>query len=348
MQLTEAFSGPSARTSPGSWCTPRARATTSTSWSARRPPSSRPSRAPLHRPLQPGSRPHPSATTPTGAGSSRGRVPEAVAPFDVADLSVTVNGVEACRGGGAHRDRSEVDMTPRETLIEVDLGAGQATGDIWTMAIDDYVEEQRLLLMTSPATPQPAAVRGRRRRGPAGRQEPARTARRRPRRGAREVRGAHRSDALDAAFPREDRRGQAPAATPWSMTSCVAVSRRSDRDSGAVCQQCPQALGRSDSPVLAARASDGQQSVGLVSRWYPASTGCSVSVVVEELVCSLSDRTYSLTAWSLRVRARQFRHPEPGPEGIACLRRDLHRPGSPGSKPNDMIVRLRPARPESE
>ena len=74
--------------------------------------------------------------------SAAGCVPEAVAPFDVAHLSVTVNGVEVCRAGGAHRDRSEVDMTPRETLIEVDLGAGGATGDIWTNDLThDYVEE---------------------------------------------------------------------------------------------------------------------------------------------------------------------------------------------------------------
>ena len=74
--------------------------------------------------------------------SAAGCVPEAVAPFDVADLSVTVNGIEVCRAGGAHRDRSEVDMTPRETLIEVDLGAGDASGDIWTNDLThDYVEE---------------------------------------------------------------------------------------------------------------------------------------------------------------------------------------------------------------
>ena len=74
--------------------------------------------------------------------AAAGCVPEHVAPFDVADLSVTVNGVEVCRAGGAHRDRSEVDMTPRETLIEVDLGAGDATGDIWTNDLThDYVEE---------------------------------------------------------------------------------------------------------------------------------------------------------------------------------------------------------------
>lgn len=74
--------------------------------------------------------------------AAAGCVPEAVAPFSVDDLSVLVNGVEVCRAGGAHRDRSEVDMTPRETLIEVSLGAGDATGDIWTNDLThDYVEE---------------------------------------------------------------------------------------------------------------------------------------------------------------------------------------------------------------
>lgn len=74
--------------------------------------------------------------------AAAGCVPEDVAPFAVEDLCVSVNGVEVCRSGGAHRDRSEVDMTPRETLIEVDLGAGTATGDIWTNDLThEYVEE---------------------------------------------------------------------------------------------------------------------------------------------------------------------------------------------------------------
>src|SRR5690606_11872164 len=74
--------------------------------------------------------------------AAAGCVPETLAPFDVSALSVTVNGIEVCREGGAHRDRSEVDMTPRETLIEVDLGAGDAAADIWTNDLThDYVEE---------------------------------------------------------------------------------------------------------------------------------------------------------------------------------------------------------------
>ena len=74
--------------------------------------------------------------------AAAGCVPKDVAPFAVEDLCVSVNGVEVCRSGGAHLDRSEVDMTPRETLIEVDLGAGTATGDIWTNDLThEYVEE---------------------------------------------------------------------------------------------------------------------------------------------------------------------------------------------------------------
>ncbi|WP_106507212.1 bifunctional glutamate N-acetyltransferase/amino-acid acetyltransferase ArgJ [Brachybacterium timonense] len=74
--------------------------------------------------------------------AAAGCVPEDVAPFDPAQLSVSVNGVEVCRHGGAHIDRSEVDMTPRETVIEVNLDAGTAEGDIWTNDLThEYVEE---------------------------------------------------------------------------------------------------------------------------------------------------------------------------------------------------------------
>jgi glutamate N-acetyltransferase/amino-acid N-acetyltransferase len=74
--------------------------------------------------------------------SAAGCVPEEVAPFDPAALSVRVNGVQVCRDGGAFEDRSLVDMTPRETLVEVDLDAGTAAADIWTNDLThDYVEE---------------------------------------------------------------------------------------------------------------------------------------------------------------------------------------------------------------
>ncbi|MFC0672885.1 bifunctional glutamate N-acetyltransferase/amino-acid acetyltransferase ArgJ [Brachybacterium hainanense] len=74
--------------------------------------------------------------------AAAGCVPESVAPFDPADLAVSVNGVQVSRGGGVGESRDLVDMTPRECLIEVDLGAGSACGDIWTNDLThDYVEE---------------------------------------------------------------------------------------------------------------------------------------------------------------------------------------------------------------
>src|SRR5699024_6689124 len=86
--------------------------------------------------------------------SAAGCVPEALAPFAVEDLSGRVIGDEVCRAGGAHRDRSEVDMTPRELLIEVDLGAGAATGDTWTNYLThDYGEENSAYSSCPPATP---------------------------------------------------------------------------------------------------------------------------------------------------------------------------------------------------
>ncbi|EWS82274.1 N-acetylglutamate synthase [Brachybacterium phenoliresistens] len=74
--------------------------------------------------------------------AAAGCVPEDVAPFDPAALAVSVNGVQVSRGGGVGEPRESVDMTPRECLIEVDLGAGDATADIWTNDLThDYVEE---------------------------------------------------------------------------------------------------------------------------------------------------------------------------------------------------------------
>ncbi|GAA1737241.1 bifunctional glutamate N-acetyltransferase/amino-acid acetyltransferase ArgJ [Brachybacterium phenoliresistens] len=74
--------------------------------------------------------------------AAAGCVPEDVAPFDPAALAVSVNGVQVSLGGGVGEPRESVDMTPRECLIEVDLGAGDATADIWTNDLThDYVEE---------------------------------------------------------------------------------------------------------------------------------------------------------------------------------------------------------------
>ena len=70
--------------------------------------------------------------------SSLGTVPPEVAPYDSNKVTVDVNGVRICENGGAGRDRSEVDMTPREVHIDIDLHAGNAEATVWT---DDLPHE---------------------------------------------------------------------------------------------------------------------------------------------------------------------------------------------------------------
>ena len=70
--------------------------------------------------------------------SSLGTVPPEVAPYDSNKVTVDVNGVRICENGAAGRDRSEVDMTPREVHIDIDLHAGNAEATVWT---DDLTHE---------------------------------------------------------------------------------------------------------------------------------------------------------------------------------------------------------------
>ena len=72
--------------------------------------------------------------------SSLGTVPTEVAPYDSTAVTVDVNGVRICENGGAGRPRSEVDMTPREVHIDIDLHAGSAEATVWTDDLtNDYV-----------------------------------------------------------------------------------------------------------------------------------------------------------------------------------------------------------------
>ena len=67
------------------------------------------------------------------------QVPPEVAPYDSNKVTVDVNGVRICENGGAGRDRSEVDMTPREVHIDIDLNTGSdAEATVWT---DDLTHE---------------------------------------------------------------------------------------------------------------------------------------------------------------------------------------------------------------
>ena len=45
---------------------------------------------------------------------------------------MAVNGVWVCRDGAAGADRSLVDLSGRAVVIEVHLGAGDATATVWT------------------------------------------------------------------------------------------------------------------------------------------------------------------------------------------------------------------------
>jgi len=72
-----------------------------------------------------------------------GTVPASVAPFEPDELDVTINGVMVCRAGGAHEDRSLVDLaTAREIDVLIDLHAGDAQATVWTNDLThDYVHE---------------------------------------------------------------------------------------------------------------------------------------------------------------------------------------------------------------
>ena len=70
--------------------------------------------------------------------SSLGTVPADVAPYDPDEVTVDVNGVRICDGGKPGHARSEVDMTPRQIDIDVDLHAGTEAATVWT---DDLTHE---------------------------------------------------------------------------------------------------------------------------------------------------------------------------------------------------------------
>ncbi len=75
-----------------------------------------------------------------------GRVLAAVgttsATFEAAELDVSINGVQVCRQCGVGEDRSLVDLSGREVVIEVDLHAGESEATVWTNDLThDYVHE---------------------------------------------------------------------------------------------------------------------------------------------------------------------------------------------------------------
>jgi glutamate N-acetyltransferase/amino-acid N-acetyltransferase len=64
------------------------------------------------------------------------------AAFDPYDVDVLMNGVRVCTKGGPDRPRSEVDITPRELLLQLELHAGHAGAIVFTNDLThDYVHE---------------------------------------------------------------------------------------------------------------------------------------------------------------------------------------------------------------
>lgn len=64
--------------------------------------------------------------------SQLGTVPEDVCPFNPEEVDVAINGVTIFRHGAPDQDRETVDMSPRETRIDIALSAGQAEATVWT------------------------------------------------------------------------------------------------------------------------------------------------------------------------------------------------------------------------
>jgi glutamate N-acetyltransferase / amino-acid N-acetyltransferase len=54
------------------------------------------------------------------------------AAFEPDGVAVAINGVWVCRGGATGDDRDLVDMSGREVVITIDLGAGEAEATVWT------------------------------------------------------------------------------------------------------------------------------------------------------------------------------------------------------------------------
>lgn len=75
-------------------------------------------------------------------GRILGAVGSTSATFEPDRVDVSVNGVAVCRGGAAGADRSLVDLSGREVVIDIDLGAGTEWAQILTTDLTHvYVHE---------------------------------------------------------------------------------------------------------------------------------------------------------------------------------------------------------------
>lgn len=64
--------------------------------------------------------------------SQLGTVPAEVCPFDAGEVDVAINGVTVFSHGGLGEDPATVDMSPRETRIDITLAEGSAEATVWT------------------------------------------------------------------------------------------------------------------------------------------------------------------------------------------------------------------------
>ena len=81
-----------------------------------------------------------------GEDANWGRVLSAIGTTDAAfepdQVSVSINGVKVCVGGALGEDRGLIDLSAREVVVAVDLGAGAEQASIWTNDLTaDYVHE---------------------------------------------------------------------------------------------------------------------------------------------------------------------------------------------------------------
>jgi glutamate N-acetyltransferase/amino-acid N-acetyltransferase len=62
--------------------------------------------------------------------------------FDPDGVDISMNGVRVCHKGTPDRPRTEVDLTPRETHVLVELHSGRSAATVWTNDLThDYVHE---------------------------------------------------------------------------------------------------------------------------------------------------------------------------------------------------------------
>ena len=64
--------------------------------------------------------------------SQLGTVPEDVCPFNPDEVDVAINGITIFSHGAPELNRDAVDMSPRETRIDIELSAGPAQATVWT------------------------------------------------------------------------------------------------------------------------------------------------------------------------------------------------------------------------